>query len=155
MAIPFLALAPIVLKFLPTILGAVSPKAGGIVGGLLKDLEQGKVSEEEATAKMTEALTGASAEIAASQADIIKAEINSDSWLARNWRPIVALTAFFSYWWVVFGIPHFVLWGWMGSPKFGEVGLANMFVLTTVCVGGYVGGRSLEKIAQVISRRRR
>ncbi len=152
MALPLAAIIPVVLRFLPTILGAVAPRAGGLVGGILKDLEQGKVSEEEAAAKMVEALTGATAEIAAHQADVIKAEVNSESWLARNWRPIVALTSFFSYCWVIIGIPHFVEWGVMNSPKFGEAGLENMFYLTVFCVTGYTGGRTLEKIAKTFRR---
>ena len=153
MPLPLLALAPLVLKFLPTILNMVSPKGGGVVGGILKDLESGKVSEEEANAKMIEALSSAQAEISQNQASVIKAEVNSDSWLARNWRPIMALTYGLSYWYVIMVIPHLVSWGMMNAPKFGEIGLENMFYLTMVAIGGYVGGRSLEKIAKTISRR--
>lgn len=152
MSISLLALAPLAIKFLPTLLGMVAPKAAGVVSGILGDLEHGKISEEEANAKMMQALSSATAEIAAHQASVIKAEINSESWLARNWRPIVALTSFFSYWWVVVAIPHLVMAGWMGSPKFGEAGLENLFYLTITCVGGYVGGRSLEKIAKTFRR---
>jgi hypothetical protein len=83
--------------------------------------------------------------IAAEQAKLVAAEI-SGNWLQRSWRPIVALTAFFSYWFVIVGYPFALAWGLLPSVRFGEQGLQNLFWLTVTCVGGYIGGRSLEKI---------
>ena len=58
----------------------------------------------------------------------------------------MALTAFFSYWFVIVGYPFALAWELVPFVRFGEAGLQNLFWLTTICVGGYIGGRSLEKI---------
>ena len=84
--------------------------------------------------------------------DVLIAELRGESWLQRNWRPIVALTAFFSYWFVIVAYPFLQAWGWLPAVRFGEVGLQNMFWLTTVAVGGYIGSRTLEKMAKVMQR---
>lgn len=79
-----------------------------------------------------------------SKSSVIKAEANSQSWLARNWRPILMLVfililfnnyvlcSIFS----TFGIKYVV----MQIPP-------NMWTLLEIGVGGYIGGRSAEKIA--------
>ena len=81
--------------------------------------------------------------------DVLIAELHGESWLQRNWRPIVALTAFFSYWFVIVAYPFLHAWGWLPPVRFGEVGLQNLFWLTTITIGGYIGGRTLEKIARL------
>ena len=93
----------------------------------------------------------AATEIAARR-DVIITELRGESWMQRSWRPIVALTAFFSYWFAIVAYPFLHAWGWLPPVRFGEVGLQNLFWLTTVAVGGYIGGRTLEKIARAIRR---
>jgi len=110
-----------------------------------------EISEQEFDAKVKVALLEAMPELWKAQSDIIRAEIGSEDWLTRNWRPIVALTSFFSLWYVIFAIPHLVQAGAMtSSPGFGEVGLGWFFTLTSICVGGYIGGRTIEKAAQSV-----
>ena len=84
--------------------------------------------------------------------EVIISELRGESWLQRNWRPIVALTAFFSYWFVIVAYPFLLAWGWLPPVRFGEAGLQNLFWLTTVAVGGYITGRTLEKISTTIRR---
>ena len=84
--------------------------------------------------------------------EVIVSELRGESWLQRNWRPIVALTAFFSYWFVIVAYPFLLAWGWLPPVRFGEAGLQNLFWLTTVAVGGYITGRTLEKITAAIRR---
>ena len=120
---------------------------------VLKTAGQRKLSEEEARAKAQKAIAAAlgeaSASLDAARRDALLADLRGEGWLQRNWRPIVALTAFFTYWHVVAVIPHLVSWGWMAPPRFGERGLDNLFLLTSICVGGYIGGRTVEKIASL------
>ncbi len=114
------------------------------------------------TRKLSEAALRAEAEKAAAQAiaslsgkrlsaarDIILAELHGSSALQRDWRALVALTSYASYWYVVVAIPHLVSWGLMSPPHFGEKGLENLFWLTILGIGGYMGGQALEKAAIV------
>lgn len=73
---------------------------------------------------------------------IIVAEAQSESWLARNWRPIIMLLfgaiIFNNYllipWLKTFGLPAAM----MPIPP-------NMWSLLEIGMGGYVFGRTLEK----------
>lgn len=78
------------------------------------------------------------------KAAIIMAETKSESWVTRNWRPITMLSfvaATLAYW---FGI----------TPTDPTTGLSvipnaiieRMFSLVQLGVGGYIAGRSIEKV---------
>ncbi len=69
-----------------------------------------------------------------SQAQIITAEAQSQSWIARNWRPITMLTFL-----VLVVCDSF---GWLPFRLAGQA-----WELLKIGLGGYVVGRSLEKIA--------
>ena len=81
--------------------------------------------------------------------DVLVAELRGESAIQRYWRPVVALTAFFSYWFVIIAYPFLLAWGLLPQVRFGETGLQNMFWLTTVAVGGYIGGRTVEKMMRM------
>jgi hypothetical protein len=68
----------------------------------------------------------------------IQAEAKGESWLQRNWRPIVALflTGLVGSYW--FGYT---------APNLTPASIDDLFSLVKICLGGYVGGRSIEKIA--------
>ena len=79
------------------------------------------------------------------KAAIIIAEAKSDSWVTRNWRPVTMLAlvaSVLAYW---FGI----------TPTDPTTGLSiiplsvveRLFTLVQIGVGGYIAGRSAEKIA--------
>ena len=73
------------------------------------------------------------------QSNIILTEAKGESWLQRNWRPILMLICM----WIVFS--NYVL-----SPYFGIPALLlddHIWNLIQMGVGGYVAGRSLEKIS--------
>lgn len=112
----------------------------------LKTAKQAEMSRDVLQAEIEKALIASQSEIAAEQAKIITAEITGEDWLQRNWRPLVALTSFFSYWFVIFAYPFFESFGLLPFVRFGEVGLDNFWKLTMLCVGGYIGARSVEKI---------
>ena len=81
-------------------------------------------------------------ELVDAQAAVIKAEATSQSWMARNWRPILMLT--FTY-----TIAH----NYVLAPSFGLNYLeipGNMWGLLKIGVGGYIGGRTFEKITPEI-----
>lgn len=105
-----------------------------------------KLSREALAAEIEKALIGSQAQIAAEQSKIIVAEAQGESWLQRNVRPLVMLVSFLSYWFVIFPYGFLVKWGVVPQVMFGEKGLDNFFWLTAICVGGYIGGRTVEKV---------
>lgn len=70
------------------------------------------------------------------QAGIVRAEAQSTHWLTANWRPITMLSfvaATLAYW---FGL----------TPDLPPESVEAMFTLVQIGVGGYVVGRSVEKV---------
>ena len=67
------------------------------------------------------------------QSDVIIAEANSGSWLKQSWRPIVMLTFL-----VLIVADAF---GWLANPLSEDV-----FSILEIGLGGYIVGRSAEKI---------
>ena len=72
-----------------------------------------------------------------SQRDIIVAEAKSESWIARNWRPITALV--FTY-----IIAHNYVIGPLFSLRILEIP-PDMWQLLKLMIGGYVASRGIEK----------
>lgn len=80
---------------------------------------------------------------AETQASVIKAEATSASWMARNWRPILMLV--FTY---------IVAHNYVIAPLFsvGAVPIPpEMWELLKIGMGGYIVGRSLEKVAPAVT----
>lgn len=83
-------------------------------------------------------------ELVKAQANIIVAEAQGESWLQRNWRPILMLV-----------IVAIVANNFLVVPILQLFGLESvvlelpdqLYTLMTVGVGGYIAGRSGEKIA--------
>jgi hypothetical protein len=77
------------------------------------------------------------------QAGIVKAEVQGESWLQRNWRPLLMLCVIA----IIFNnyvlVPYLSLF----TDKVAILELPNgLWALLNVGVGGYVAGRSGEKI---------
>jgi hypothetical protein len=73
------------------------------------------------------------------QTSIIIAEAQGESWLQRNWRPVTMLgflTIIFMYW---FGIQ---------PENVSQETITELFGIIKIGLGGYVLGRSGEKIAK-------
>ena len=74
--------------------------------------------------------------------EIITAEAQSESWITRSWRPITMLAfvaATLAYW---FGLTPDTL---------PEAAIEDMFTLIQIGVGGYVAGRSVEKVVPAVA----
>jgi hypothetical protein len=79
------------------------------------------------------------------QKSIITAEAKGESWIQRSWRPITMLT------FVVVIANNYIVAPYLSYFMGESVVLpvpAGMWTLLTVGIGGYIGGRSLEKVAQ-------
>ena len=68
-----------------------------------------------------------------SKTEIITAEANGQSWIQRNWRPITMLT--------FLGLVVCDSFGWLANPLAAEA-----WTLLQIGLGGYVTGRSAEKM---------
>ena len=75
-------------------------------------------------------------QLAERQASIIVAEATANSWLTRTWRPITMLTFVFL---VVY------------SQFTGAVIPPDMWTVIKIGLGGYLGGRSVEKSVGAIT----
>lgn len=90
--------------------------------------------EAELTSKVLDYETA----LATEQAKTIRAEAGSQSWIARNWRPITMLV-------FVYIIAHNYIIAPIAGLNALEI-VPDMWSLLKIGLGGYVVGRSAEKI---------
>lgn len=119
----------------------------GIVGPLFKGIDEIHTSDEErmkmraellgAQTKLTEMVMNYETKLLDSQASIIQAEATGQSWIQRNWRPLTMLT------FLVLIVADSL--GFLVQPLASE-----MWTLMQFGLGGYVVGRSGEKIAKTL-----
>lgn len=74
------------------------------------------------------------------QASVIRAESTGQSWIQRNWRPVTMLTFLVLVVLDTFGVFH---------TELNE----KAWLLLQIGLGGYVVGRSAEKIVQLTKRK--
>tara|TARA_B100000405_G_scaffold98681_1_gene68707 strand:+ start:62 stop:457 length:396 start_codon:yes stop_codon:yes gene_type:complete len=115
-----------------------------VVSGLFNVIDKSVADKDEAArikARLQEmVLTGQMKEIEAA-AKVIVAEAQGDSWLQRNWRPLLMC---------LFGVivaNNFIVHPWFGVPMLPLP--PDMWDLLKIGVGGYVVGRSVEKGVRV------
>lgn len=91
-------------------------------------------AQQEMTLKMMDYET----KLLDSKTKIITAEAQGQSWMQRSWRPITMLTFLV--------LVVFDSFGWLASPLAEEA-----WTLLQIGLGGYVVGRSFEKIAPKVT----
>lgn len=79
------------------------------------------------------------------RAKTVLADATGHSWLQRNWRPLVML--------VFTGL---VVARWLGftAPNLSEAEAVQLWEIIKIGLGGYVVGRSAEKIAHLLKERK-
>ncbi len=82
------------------------------------------------------------AEIESAAAKIINTEAASTHWLAANWRPLTML--------VFVGLIVARWFGW-AAPGLQEAEYLKLWSIVEFGLGGYVVGRSVEKVAPSIA----
>lgn len=128
-------------------MGILSVIVGGL-GSFFKGLFGLKESQANIIAqamKVAGDVNSSEAQREVAQAQILVAELQSESWLARNWRPMFMVTCIIiviSYW---FGYvpPHLL----QEMPPM----IAEIFSLIKIGLGGYIGARSVEKIFNTLN----
>lgn len=76
------------------------------------------------------------------RAEIVKAEAASGSWLASSWRPITML---------VFTSLIVARWFGWAAPNLTEAEYIKLWEIVELGLGGYVIGRSVEKIVPSVA----
>lgn len=115
------------------LLPVLSPIISKVVSRIFPDKEAQQKAEQE----MTLALLTHQKELDDAAADIIKAEASSASWLASSWRPITML--------IFVGLIVARWFGW-AAPSLSEMEYLKLWSIVEFGLGGYVVGRSAEKI---------
>ena len=109
------------------------------VGGVIDNLTTSKEEKLEAERKVKELIAQYEIEMEKNITDRWKADMNSDSWLSKNVRPLVLIFLVISTVLMIFidaGTINFDV-----EPKWTDL---LQLVLITV-IGAYFGGRSFEK----------
>jgi hypothetical protein len=116
---------------------ALAPVLSKVVGNLFPDPTERAKAEAEAMRQ----LLAAQSQIEAAAADIVKAEASSGNWLAAAWRPITML---------VFVALIVARWFGYAAPGLSEAEALKLWSIVELGLGGYVIGRSAEKVAPAI-----
>ena len=127
----------------------VSSLMAGPVGSLLsahiKDVELRRRLENELQGRLLEEV---GKEVALAQA-VVLAEVQSEHWLTRSWRPLLMLSllGFLGFVGLVLPLADLLAGHRLPFNPRWEALPDGFWNFLSVGVGGYVGGRSLEKIA--------
>lgn len=128
------------------ILSGLVKGAGDIIGKFVTDPSEKLKAQQEVLAlqeKYAEKLLEAEMETVKAQAAVISTEAGSKNWLASSWRPILMLV--FTY---------IILHNFVIAPLFHITSVAippDMWDLLRLGIGGYVMGRSVEKVVPSIA----
>lgn len=113
---------------------AITSLFGKVIDGVVEDRTMAESIKARAFARIAEL---ANAELKGA-VEIVVAEARGESWVQRSWRPVTML-AFVAV----------ILWQWVG-PLFTDHVPAvpdDLYDLIKIGLGGYVVGRSAEKVA--------
>ena len=118
-------------------LAALLPALVPILGDALRRLFPDPAEAAKAQAELNNALLANAAAIEQAAAGIIADEAKSEHWLAASWRPLVMLT-----------FTALIVARWLGysAPGISEAEVLKLWDIVQLGLGGYVIGRSAEKI---------
>lgn len=114
-----------------------------IVGDVVKSVFPDKESQQKMQAELTNKLIERQSEIESKASEIVKTEAASQHWLAANWRPLLMLT---------FGFLIVARWFGWSAPNLSEEEYLALWGIVEIGIGGYVVGRSAEKVLPEVVR---
>jgi hypothetical protein len=118
---------------LQLIVPALVPIVSKIVGNLFPDPEAKAKAEQEVLQQLLEHRQ----QIESAAASIIKTEAASTHWLASNWRPLTM---------IVFVALIVARWFGWSAPNLAPEEYLMLWEIVKLGLGGYIIGRSVEKI---------
>jgi len=113
-----------------------------VIGNVLDKVIPDPAAQADAKLKLMELAQKGELTEMTTKADIIKAEASSESWLAQSWRPIMMLT---------FGALIVARWLGYAAPGISDAEILKLWDIVELGLGGYVIGRSVEKIVPSIT----
>lgn len=120
-------------------IAALIPAISKIIGTIVDRAIPNKDQAEKLKAELTRQVLLLNQQELQSASSIILAEVKGDSWLQRNWRPGLM---------VWFAILVGMYWFGFTPENLSPEAIQNLFTLVQIGVGGYVVGRSGEKIVR-------
>jgi Holin of 3TMs, for gene-transfer release len=125
--------------------GVMNGPVSKVLDALIKDQELRRKLQSELEAKLTEHL-GKTQEL---EQAIVLAEIKSEHWLTRSWRPILMLTllGFIVFVGLVIPLLDFLTGAPVSFNPRWQALPPQFWDFLSIGVGGYIGGRTLEKVA--------
>lgn len=121
---------------------ALIPALVPILTSIVKSKFPDPVEAAKAEMEITAQLWANAHQLNTAAADIIKTEAASEHWLAANWRPLTML---------VFVSLIVARWFGWAAPGLSEAEYLKLWSIVEFGMGGYVVGRSVEKIAPSIA----
>lgn len=133
--------------------GAIEP-----VTKMVDDLHTSKEEKDQIKLELshlqnniTEKILDYEKELLESRTELVGAEIRGQSWLQRNWRPLLMLSIVFIV------VNNYILFPYLNALGVEEARMLDLpgglWTLMTTGVAGYVVGRSGEKISGNIKRK--
>lgn len=127
-------------------IGALAPFLGPILE-IVRRVVPDPAERARIEADLTRAASDAEARLAEAQASIVVAEAQGSA-LQRNWRPAFMIVCMGLLVWHAVAVP--ILAASLAVPLDEVVGLRavpdGLWTLLVVGMGGYIGGRSVEKV---------
>jgi Holin of 3TMs, for gene-transfer release len=124
-----------------------------VLDGFIKDTQTRRQLEADLKVRLTDHL----AEALALQQAVVLAEVKSEHWLTRSWRPLLMLImmAFLVLTGLVLPLGDLIIGHVIPFNPHWQAIPPAFWEFLTIGMGGYIGGRSLEKIAgQVVAGKR-
>lgn len=126
------------IPILSTIIDAVGGVVSSTVGRFVEDKDKAHALEVQLTSQLTSTVAELLSKELEAQRDVVVAEAQGESWLQRNWRPITMMA-----------LVGMVCVYWMGftSRELDEPVILSILDIVQIGLGGYIGGRTAEKLA--------
>ena len=126
------------IPLVSSVLETVSNVVSGTVGKFIEDKDKAKELETALTAQLTTSVVELMGRELDAQKSVIVAEAQGESWLQRNWRPIImmALSTMVCIYWM----------GWT-HQELDQPVILKILDIVQIGLGGYIGGRTAEKLA--------
>jgi hypothetical protein len=123
-------------------IAALLPALFPIVGDVIKRLFPDPAEAAKAQLELQMELMKRQSELEAAATSIVKAEAESEHWLTATWRPIMMLT---------FGALIVARWLGFSAPGLSEAEVIKLWSIVELGIGGYVIGRSAEKVLPALA----